>query len=181
MPYQEIQIGREVFISRIPPSAVYEWLNIRERNRVIGYPDRPPDVDTPLLRAWVSHPNEINEHTIKAASKWSKQFQIYTFCADISEAEVKLLVSYEILTKQYLFRRIIRANDGTTIGDKSYPVPEEDIEEAFDRELEGLSVFAGDHPYITTYFDYEELESEVTLAEKEIDDYYGTTRKGLLN
>lgn len=50
--------GRPIPIC-ISDEAVREWEAVRELNqRTSGYPDRPPDVDTPTVRAWVIHPGE---------------------------------------------------------------------------------------------------------------------------
>lgn len=49
--------GREIPVV-ISEQAVQEWEAQRERLRASGYPDRPPDVDTPTTRSWVVHPGE---------------------------------------------------------------------------------------------------------------------------
>jgi hypothetical protein len=181
MPYKEIRIGNEVFVSRISPEAVDEWLDIRERNRNIGYPDRPPDVDTPLQRAWISHPNETNQFTI-AALGVEDVFPIYSFAGDIPIAEIKLLVTYRTKSDEYVFRRVARDNEGNTLGDKSYVCADNDhISEVFDNELEKVSQFAGENPFISTYFDFEEMTRETKVAIKELEEYYGPQKGGLLN
>ena len=48
----------EVFDVRISEQGFIEWAQQREMLREMGYPDRPPDVDTPTLQAWVPHPGE---------------------------------------------------------------------------------------------------------------------------
>jgi hypothetical protein len=48
----------ERFAVRVSDAAVAEWLSERGRLRAEGYPDRPPDVDTDTLRAWVARPDE---------------------------------------------------------------------------------------------------------------------------
>jgi hypothetical protein len=58
MPYRTITVRSEqgpteAFRVRIPDAAVTAWLAERDRLRAHGYPDRPPDVDTPHLRAWL--------------------------------------------------------------------------------------------------------------------------------
>ena len=180
MPYQEIQIGNEVFVSRISPEGVDEWLVIRERNRKLGYPDRPPDVDTPLQRGWIAHPNEQNKFAL-IAGEVRTSFIVYTFAGDIAEAEIKLLVTFDIKAKEYLFRRVVRRNDGSTVGDETFVYSEEEGEGALEAEIIGVSIFAGEHPYISTYFDFEDLDVETKLAEKELKAYYGTQEGRLLN
>ncbi len=63
MPYRTITIAtpgarRETFLVRVSDEAVEAWLAERHRLRRAGYPDRPPDVDTPNLRAWIAHLDE---------------------------------------------------------------------------------------------------------------------------
>jgi hypothetical protein len=48
----------EEFAVRIGPNGLRDWLMDREKLAATGHPDRPPDVDTPTLRAWLPHPGE---------------------------------------------------------------------------------------------------------------------------
>ena len=43
---------RQVFDSRLSSTAFRDWELNRRRLRREGYPDRPPEIDTPRLRAW---------------------------------------------------------------------------------------------------------------------------------
>jgi hypothetical protein len=52
----------ETFWVRIPDAAVASWLAERPRLRMDGYPDRPPDVDTATLRAWLPR---VGEETLR--------------------------------------------------------------------------------------------------------------------
>ncbi len=62
MPYRRVVLhaatGSEVVLVRVPDAAVTEWLRERDRLREHGYPDRPPDIDTPTLRAWLPRRRE---------------------------------------------------------------------------------------------------------------------------
>src|SRR3990170_7630913 len=51
--------GPETFHARIDDRAVGAWLAERPRLRACGYPDRPPDVDTPTLRLWLPRAEEV--------------------------------------------------------------------------------------------------------------------------
>jgi hypothetical protein len=58
MPYRPISLPSETgfpetFWVRVSDAAVVEWLPERAGLKHRGYPDRPPDVDTPTLRAWL--------------------------------------------------------------------------------------------------------------------------------
>jgi len=43
---------RQLFDSRLSSTAFREWELNRRRLRRAGYPDRPPEIDTPRLRLW---------------------------------------------------------------------------------------------------------------------------------
>lgn len=47
-----------IFNVRISDEGFADWLMNRDRLVEQGFPDRPPDVDTPTLRFWVQHPGE---------------------------------------------------------------------------------------------------------------------------
>jgi hypothetical protein len=58
MPYRPISLASknglpETVMVRISDAAVAEWLADRADLKHRGYPDRPPDVDTATLRAWL--------------------------------------------------------------------------------------------------------------------------------
>ncbi len=58
MPYRPVYLctpdgGPQTFMVRVSDAALASWLAERARLRAYGYPDRPPDVDGPTLRAWL--------------------------------------------------------------------------------------------------------------------------------
>ena len=58
MPYRTYRVlsqeGQpETFVVRVDDRAIAEWLPERAHLKHRGYPDRPPDIDTPTLRAWL--------------------------------------------------------------------------------------------------------------------------------
>jgi len=60
VPYRPVHltIGHrtETLWSRVSDEAVIAWLAERPYLRSRGYPDRPPDVDTPTVRLWLARP-----------------------------------------------------------------------------------------------------------------------------
>ena len=181
MPYKEIHISTETFASRVTNEAILEWLEARERNRVIGYPDRPPDIDTPMHRMWISHPNEINSFTHAPVNIPQNSFPVYAICYANSLAEAKLLVQFE--DNVYTIRRIIRTNQGESLGDFSYSVSEQDVAETFELELELYSqifYYADFNPIISTYVDFAATEAEIATAYIELEEYFGKY-KGRVN
>ncbi len=74
MNYRRITIDNETFEVRISRDGFDEWLADRESLRMNGAPDRPPDVDTENLRAWLPHPGEEDhpyfvEHPVPTAEQ----------------------------------------------------------------------------------------------------------------
>lgn len=63
----------------IDDQGLAEWHESREHLRLSGYPDRPPDYDTPTMRYWVRHPNEAS-----------------TFAGFVDERDPSSLVPYEM-------------------------------------------------------------------------------------
>ena len=90
MPYRSIRIAipdspAETFFVRIPEEAVASWLADRPRLREDGYPDRPPDIDTATLRAWLPRVGE-EQHPYFRDGQWPRRrdgeigsFMIATF------------------------------------------------------------------------------------------------------
>jgi hypothetical protein len=187
MPYREVRVGKETFVSRISQEALDEWAEVRERNRVIGYPDRPPDIDTPLFRAWIAHPNETNYFGV-VQSEFGDVFPVYSISTEVLiglPVEIKLLVSFRTEEQEYVFRRIARTLEGVTIGDVEDTVPLEDGPYILDAQIELFAEkFVKENdpvPFISTYFDSEATMQEAKLAEEELKEYYGDTKPRLVN
>jgi len=190
MPYREVALGKEIFVTRVSEEAIEEWKEARERNRYSGYPDRPPDVDTSLHRGWIAHPNEKDKFTHLLGDRPKEVFPVYSICCIKSfshlgiEIEGKLLISCFPELDQYEFRHIARMLNGTTIGDVSFTASSEEFEGVFQKELESYSrafIEKESIPFISTYHDYEEMYAETELAEKELKEYYGNTQPKLVN
>ena len=56
-PRSYVLDGRTIPIF-ITDDALAEWEEHRRLLALNGYPDRPPDIDTPTLRSWILHPGE---------------------------------------------------------------------------------------------------------------------------
>jgi len=180
VPYREIFFGGETFVVRVPASAITEWLDTRDRGRYIGYPDRPPDVDTPLLRGWIQHPNETAKFNYLASTVDDQAvFPVYSISCDWlspinTVVEAKFLVSYSISQDKYAFRLIIRTSQGKTVVDTEIDVAVTEVEEAFDEKVKQFAeAFVEEGAFISTFADFEALQEETSLAEKELKEYYG--------
>ena len=191
MPYREIRLGFETFVVRIPTEAVTEWLESRERGKYIGYPDRPPDVDTPLVRGWIQHPNESDKFIYLASTVGNLEtYPVYSLSCEAQSPissiiiDAKFLVSYTILTDKYAFRLVIRTLEGESIADSEFEVESEKAETVFDSKLEqfaGSFISETTVPFISTYTDYEDLMAETSIAEKELKEYYNHENSNLVN
>jgi hypothetical protein len=188
MPYREIFLEGETFVVRVPASAITEWLGSRDRGRYIGYPDRPPDVDTPLLRGWIQHPNETAKFNYLASTVGHQEvFPVYSISCDALGplsivVEAKLLVSYNVPQDKYTFRLIVRTLQGESIVDSEIDVDVTEIEEAFDVKIKQFAeAFVGEGAFISTFADFEALQEETLLAEKELKEYYGDSNPRMVH
>jgi hypothetical protein len=99
VPYRDRVVkidGRmEHFSVRVTDAAFAEWLGSRNRLRQQGFPDRPPDVDTPTIRAWVERPGEggLPYFEQQREQEASGVFAILTMAWHAGDFMVKLYVT----------------------------------------------------------------------------------------
>ncbi len=174
MPYRYVDIGNgETVVARVSDEAIEEWLGVREANKVLGYPDRPPDVDTETFRTWTLHP--IEEGYTEVDESRASSGIIYTIAIPVLGGLVaKGLISY-LKDGRYRFRLALRSETGITVFDDESYTDDWD-EEYYEDFLEKFStVFITDNPVepmITTYFDYDEIESLMETVRQEIKEFY---------
>jgi hypothetical protein len=191
MPYREIRLGFETFVVRVPTAAVTEWLDNRERGKYIGYPDRPPDVDTPLVRGWIQHPDESDKFNYLASTVGDQEtFPVYSISCEaqspISDLviDAKFLVSCNPSNDKYALRLVLRTLEGKSIADSEFEIDSSRIEPVFDSKLEQYAeafISKTTVPFVSTYSDYENLMEETSIAEKELKEYYGNSDSKLVN
>lgn len=181
MPYREVYLaGGEVAIARISDEAIIEWLSVRERNKTIGYPDRPPDVDNEYMRSWIQRPGDPGYEDLKEHAV-AESFPIMTIAEEDLQGsiEAKLLIGYNE-GEGYTFRVVVRRlSTGETLLDKTSVKTEWDEQYYEDVLATYSNMFIhsySDPPLISTYFDYEEAVAESTLAEQELREYYANRR-----
>ena len=179
MPYREIFLGGgEVSIARISDEAIIEWLSVRERNKNIGYPDRPPDIDNEFMRSWIQHPSDPGYKELKEQARVNS-FPVISISAELSDIEAKLLIGYNE-GEGYTFRILARVlKTGEALLDRTSVKIEWD-EQYYENVLTLYSnMFIHPHsdpPLISTYLDYEEMQAESILAEQELKEYYDGLR-----
>lgn len=170
MTYRQVVIGDEHWSVRISDASVEQWLGIREQLRMAGYPDRPPDVDTPTIRAWVERPGE---ETLPYFSQRREQeaagyFPVITMAWHAGGLMVNLYVtgfadgSFNLDAYQ--------THNGAQLAHVGVQAePEGDLDEFWDRAEELMAEvdskgWLPDEPAVTWPWDFEAIEAELELA-----------------
>lgn len=176
----------EVFESRISRRGLAEWVADRDALAAAGFPDRPPDVDTPHLRQWVEHPGEqdlpffvqlredgepegfpaitVRWHAgevldISHGLYWVDDHWVMAVAAAGTAAEQLHWPDYAV-----------RTDDGIIADRAFHGATDEEVWETY--EL-GLAAFNECHAWedgavVTTYLEYAAFEQEVALAKADI-------------
>jgi len=184
MPYRSISLPAdnglpETFWVRVSDAAVAEWLRERDRLRALGYPNRPPDVDTPTLRAWLPRLGEL-DHPYFAGRTTARPLAesitpIYTAVWHAPDrATTKVLVS-GAGDGAIVSRVVIEHPSGRHPVDKVKVYPPDSDPNAVWREIEVLLMAINEaplgwgpgDPLVTDYGDYLRLDAEVEVAEAE--------------
>jgi hypothetical protein len=179
MPYRPFFLatrsGPEPFWVRVPDEAVIEWLAERAHLRARGYPDRPPDVDTPALRAWLPRLGEgaLPYFQRDALPDVAQEALFGVFSATWHSAggsTTKVLVTGGP-DGAFVSRVVITAASGKATVDKAHLFPASDDPDQVWRDIEtvlavinaGPGWEPGD-PRVTTYEDYVTLDAELIEA-----------------
>jgi hypothetical protein len=157
-------------------------LEVRERNKTIGYPDRPPDIDNEYMRSWIQHPGDPGYEELKERALVNS-FPVISFAQEDTykgwSIEAKLLIGFNE-GEGYTFRMVVRElATGDTLMDKQSVKTEWD--EQYYEDVLTLYSNMFIHPYsnltlISTYFDYQEALAESELSEQELKEYYDGLR-----
>jgi hypothetical protein len=186
MPYRSIclQSGEghaETFWVRVSDAAVAEWLQERAGLSQRGYPDRPPDVDTPTLRAWLPRLGEaaapyFRDHPARPATvEADVVFPVLTATWHrLSGVVTKVLVS-GIGDGSFLSRVVIVEPSGDCPVDKAHRLGPDlapdvvwaEVETIISAINEAPMGWGAEDPLVTDYFDFLALDDEVKQAEAE--------------
>jgi hypothetical protein len=166
MTYVRIQLEHpdgmvEEFDVRISPQGVQEWLRDRDSLRASGRPDRPPDVDTPTLRAWVQHPGE--QHPF-FARRGAPLDQLPEAAVVWHEAERKVTWLMQTTDEGYHTEAVNQHVSGAVVSHMrhDYPIDEP---EAVELEVEALALICdAERIDVTTPTDYELARLEYAAA-----------------
>ena len=184
MPYRTFRVlshdGQpETFVVRVDDRAVIEWLAERAELRRRGYPDRPPDVDSPTLRAWLPRPGEYDHPYFAGRSAVLKGTEsiwpIYTAIWHAPDrATTKVLVS-ALGDGAIASRVVIEHASGERPIDKVKRYPPDADADVIWREIEAIVMaidaaplgWSPGDPLVTDYLDYVALDDEVQAVEAE--------------
>lgn len=169
--------GAEEFHVRIPKAAVLEWVKLRERFRAEGRPDRPPDVDTPLMRLWIAHPGEENDPYFEPDGRADKNLRSLL---DPRPATFTCAVWIWRDARGSFQLQLAGHRDGTfgsvAITDPEGPIAERPLGKSgrlawrlIEEQLALLCEQYGTPVSVVTYFDFVQVEEELRLAQADLD------------
>ena len=186
MPYRLISItvenGQpETLWVRVTDAAVAEWLRERARSKHRGYPDRPPDIDTPTLQAWLPRLGEqalpyFRDHLAQSAKPGGTQmFMVFTATWHRPNGVITKVLVTGMGDGSFLSRVVIVEPSGETPVDKAHRLgPDIDPDavwaevETIVRAINEAPIDCGpEDPMVTTYVDFAALNDEIETAEAE--------------
>ena len=133
VPYRPVRIvigeETETVWSRVSDEATIAWLSERAYLRSKGYPDRPPDVDTPTLRLWVARPSEEGLPYFRRQAEEvavSGAFPVYTVSWHHPDGSGAKVLVTGLADGSLLSRVVLEDPAGARTVDKAHLYPPED-------------------------------------------------------
>ena len=186
MPYRTYRVlsqeGQpETFVVRVDDRAIAEWLPERAHLKHRGYPDRPPDIDTPTLRAWLPR---LGEGTLpyfrdlparSAGTGDALAFPVFTATWHRPSGTTTKVLVTGFGDGSLLSRVVIVNASGDSPVDKAHRLGPDVDPGAVWTEVETIVRAINEAPMgwdargpmLTTYLDYLRLDEEVEVAEAE--------------
>jgi hypothetical protein len=178
MPYRKVTINGETFETRLSIGAVMEWLDHRHPS----YPNRPPDIDTPELRGWVSHPGENKDdpHFMERDRAKSESGMVYAVTAiprpltkDVPDV-LKLIVTCDGDEYTFTMKGLYDHGQGEDFAGSHTTDADDDPDEALEGALRGFAMLIQPNTVmVVTSLDMDRLEDELDKAERDIAEYFG--------
>ena len=184
MPYRPISLLAEnglseTFWVRVSDAAVAEWLPERDVLRRRGFPDRPPDVDTPTLRAWLPR---LGEQTLpyfrdlparSAGARDALAFPVFTATWHRPSGVTTKVILTGLGDGSFLNRVLIVDASGASPVDKAHRLGPNVDPEVIWQEVETIIRAVNEapmgweprDPMVTTYADFLVLDAETEAAE----------------
>ena len=186
MPYRQVSLLSdnglpETFWVRVTDAAVAEWLRERARSKHRGYPDRPPDIDTPTLQAWLPRLGEqalpyFRDHLAQSAKPGGTQmFMVFTATWHRPNGVITKVLVTGMGDGSFLSRVVVVEPSGETPVDKAHRLGPDIDPDAVWAEVETIVRAINEapmgwqprDPMVTTYADFVALDDEVEAAEAE--------------
>lgn len=171
----------ETFSVRVSDEALASWLAERARLREVGYPDRPPDVDTPNLRAWLPRPDEESHPYFQrlgsdAAENDGTGFMVLSVVWHNAAGLTAKVLLQGFADGSFLNRvRLTDEHTGEARVDQAHLLGWEVDPDAVWEEVETIlgainaapMEWGPDDPVVSDYLDFVALDAEVALAKDE--------------
>ena len=184
MPYRPISLPSEnglpeTFRVRVSEAAIAEWLRERAGLKHRGYPDRPPDIDTAALRAWLPR---LGEGTLpyfrdlparSAGTGDALAFPVFSATWHRPSGTTTKVLVTGFGDGSFMSRVVIVNAAGDSPVDKAHRLGPEVSPDALWAEVERIVAFINEapmgwqprDPMVTTYADFLDLDEEVEVAE----------------
>jgi len=186
MPYRPISLPSEnglpeTVMVRVDDRAIDEWLLERAGLRHRGYPDRPPDVDTTTLRAWLPR---LGEGTLpyfrdlparSAGTGDALAFPVFTATWHRPSGTTSKVLVTGFGDGTFMSRVVIVNASGDCPVDKAHRLGPDISPDAVWAEVETIVAAVNEapmgwqpwDPMVTTYLDFAALDEETEVAEAE--------------
>lgn len=133
MPYRRVRIingdKTETLWSRVSDEATIAWLAERTYLAKRGYPDRPPDVDTPTVRLWLARPSEERLPYFRRLAHEAPlggSFPVYTIVWHSPDGSGARFLVSGLLDGSFVGRLILEDEAGNMTIDKGHHYPPSD-------------------------------------------------------
>jgi hypothetical protein len=185
MPYRTLalnsEIGADLVLVRISDAAIADWLAERDQLRTAGYPDRPPDIDTPTLRAWLPRPGEQMLPYFRRASASAPdvapeaEFGVLTVVWSRNDGGSVKVVVTGLADGSFASRAVIVDASGTASDDMARVYGAEDDPDAVWAQIAMVIAFIAEtlpdaaprDPLVSTYWDFVAVDVELETAKAE--------------
>jgi hypothetical protein len=171
----------ETFWVRVDDHAIAEWLPERAGLKHRGYPDRPPDIDTATLRAWLPR---LGEGTLpyfrdlparSAGIGDALAFPVFTATWHRPSGTTTKVLVTGFGDGSFMSRVVIVNAAGDSPVDKAHRLGPDINPDAVWAEVETIVRAINESgmewqprgPMVTTYLDFLDLDAETELAEAE--------------
>jgi hypothetical protein len=171
----------ETFWVRVDDRAIAERLPERAGLKHRGYPDRPPDIDTPTLQAWLPR---LGEQTLpyfrgrlarSARPGGTQMFMVFTATWHRPNGVITKVLVTGMGDGSFLSRVVIVEPSGETPVDKAHRLGPDIDPDAVWAEVETIvraineapMDWGPEDPMVTTYVDFAALNDEIETAEAE--------------